>query len=462
MYRKIVAIFVVLALLLSLVACSSGSTGSNAGSTNGNETTEETKQTEEKETKDESVVEKPTEKIKLSGPQLGYNDDQIATAQAKEGGLTPFDEYYIAVRKTIEEEYPNYEVEYLDWGWAETLDQKQRAALSAGDPPSVVAGETFMPTYANSGILEPLPQDIVDSVNPSFLVKDFNGVPMAVAHKSSIFMLFYNKKLLADAGLDPNAEIKTWEDWRNAAQKVTEMGGGKVWGGGIPTFPHFGGSLRATPFFRQMGTDFGAGDNINLTDPKVIETLQYIRDMNAFLPPGLGNAADEGPLWEAFEKNQTIAFVVNGSWQASAAERNNMDWGVAPLPLPEGGQVGNCMVGSVYLGVPKDAKNKEHAFNLIRAQLKKENLEIWLKETTCVPLKSIIEDESLYADNPTLLVAMRALREGSFSGLTSFSKNDAQIWEIINTQVLARTTMTNDPIEKICEDAQKQIENLLK
>ena len=102
------------------------------------------------------------------------------------------------------------------------MDQKQRAAITAGDPPSVVAGETFMPTYANSGILEPLPQDIVDAVNPSFLIKDKNGVPMAVAHKASIFMLFYNKKLLADAGLDPEAEIKTWEDWQNAARTVTE------------------------------------------------------------------------------------------------------------------------------------------------------------------------------------------------------------------------------------------------
>lgn len=443
----------VLVLFLSLVACSADSVEKKDATT-----TEKGTTTTESST--ETANDKGSEKIKLSGTQLGYNDDQIAAAEAK--GLTPFDEYYIAVRRTIEKEYPNYEVEYLDWGWAETLDQKQRAAITAGDPPSVVAGETFMPTYANSGILEPLPQDIVDMVNPSFLIKDKNGVPMAVAHKASIFMLFYNKKLLAEAGLDPNAEIKTWEDWRNAAKIVTEKGNGKVWGGGIPTFPHFGGSLRVTPFLRQKGTDFGGGTKINLTDPRVIETLQFIREMNAYFPPGLGNSADEGPLWEAFEKTQNIAFAVNGSWQAAGCKRNNMDWGVAPLPLPEGGQIGNCMVGAVYVGVPKNAKNKEHAFNLIRAQLKKENLLIWLKESVCVPLKSIIEDESLYADDPVLLVAMRALREGTYSGLTTFDKNDAQIWEIINTKVLARVTMTNDPIEQICAEAQKEIENLLK
>ena len=114
------------------------------------------------------------------------------------------------------------------------------------------------------------------------------------------------------------------------------------------------------------------------------------------------------------------------------------------------------------MGVPKDAKNKEDAFNLIRAQLKEENLKIWLEETVCVPLKSIIDNESLYADNPTLKVAMEAFREGTYTGLTTFDKNDAQIWEIINTKVLARVTMTNDPIDQICAEAQKEIEGLLK
>lgn len=452
--KKLISMVLALMLLLSLAAC-----GTNAPSDEGTPSDDNGVSTDDGADKKDNAG---GEKIKLSGTNLGYNDDQIAAAEAKEEGLSPYDEYYIAVRRTIEKEYPNYEVEYLDWGWAETLDQKQRAAITAGDPPSVVSGETFMSTYANSGILEPLPQDIVDMVNPSFLIKDKNGVPMAVAHKASIFMLFYNKKLLADAGLDPEAEIKTWEDWQNAARIVTEKGNGKVWGGGIPTFPHAGGALRATPFFRQKGTDFGGGSKINLTDPKVIETLEFIREMNAYFPPGLGNNADEGPLWEAFEKTQNIAFAVNGSWQASGCERNNMDWGVAPLPLPEGGQIGNCMVGAVYVGVPKDAKNKEEAFNLIRAQLKEENLKIWLKDTVCVPLKSIIENESLYADNPTLKVAMKALRDGTYTGLTTFDKNDAQIWEIINTKVLARVTMTNDPIEQICAEAQKEIESLLK
>ncbi len=402
------------------------------------------------------------EKIKLVAPLIGFNDDQIAAADAKPEGYSPADQYYSSVRKTVEETYPNYEVEWADWGWAETLDQKQRALIASGDAPDIVAGETFMPTYANEGILEPLPQDIVDMVNPSFLIFDRDGKAVAVAHKSAIFMLFYNKDLMTAAGLDPEQPPKTWAEFKTMSDAITKAGEGKFYGGGIPTFPHAGGALRATPFFRQMGTDFSKDGLSNLNDPKLQETLKFIREMDANFPVGLGNNSDEGPLWTAFEKDKTIAFVINGIWEAGGATANGINWGVTTLPLPEGGVDGNCMVGSVYNAVPKASRHKEEAFNLIRAALKEENQRLWIPQTVCLPLKSIIENTDLFADNPTLLAAMNALNNGTYSGLASFQKNDAQVWEIVNTKVLARTTMTQDSIETICQEADAEIAALLK
>ncbi len=408
----------------------------------------------------------PEAKIKLVAPKLGYNDTQIATAKKnaadEKKDLKNEDNYYISVRESIEKDYPNYDVEYTDWGWAEELDQKQRTLLASGDAPSLVAGETFMPTYANEGILSPLPQDIVDSVNPSFLIYDTDKKAVAVAYKASIFMLFYNKDLLTKSGLDPENPPKTWEEWQKASEIVTKAGKGKFFGGGVPSFPHAGGALRATPFFRQMSTDFAKDGKPNLNDANIKKTLEYIRTMDANLPKGLGNNTSEEPMWNAFEKDKNIAFVVNGSWEGSNAASKNVNCGVTALPIPSDGKVGNCMVGAVYLAVPKTAKNQEACFNLIREALKPESLMNYIKEGTPPALKSMINDKSLYEKNKTLEVAMNALKEGAYSGLVSFPKNDSQIWEIIDQQVLARVTMTNDPIDKICADAQTQIEALLK
>lgn len=450
--KKITALVLTFMMALSIVGC-----GDNTQNNESNQGTDSEAATEAADT---------PETIKLKAPQLGFTEEQIQlakdTAKANGTPLTNYDNFYIGTTEKIANDFPNYEVEYLDWGWAEELDQKQRASILAGDVPSLVAGETFMPVYAASGMLEPLPQDIIDMVNPSFLLNDNDGTPVGLAYKSSIFMLFYNKTLMKNAGLDPEQPPKTWEEWAEMSKIITEKGAGKVYGGGIPSFPHFGGSLRATPFFRQLGVDFGGGTEVNLLDPKLQETLQYIRDMNANFPAGLGNSSDEGPLWTEFEKNQTVAFVVNGSWQQAKLVQNDVDWGVTTLPLPEGGAEANCLVGAVFVGVPKAAEHKDACFDLMRVLLDSELQKNWLKDTVPSPLNIYVEDDSLYKDNTTLKVAMEALKNGTYTGLTTFDKNDAQVWETINTKVLARTTMTNDPIDVICSEAQAEIENLLK
>lgn len=409
-----------------------------------------------------------TKKIHLIAPKTGLTEEQIQlekdNAAKEDREVSPSAQFYIDVTQKIAQEYPNYEMEYVDWGWAETLDQKQRSLILSGNAPSIVAGETFMPVYASSGMLEPLPQDIVDKVNPSFLIYDPQGRPVSVAYKSSVFLLFYNKTLLKNAGLDPENPPKTWDEWKTMSDAVTASGKGEIYGGGVPSFPHAGGSLRATPFFRQMGVDFGGGTSINLKDPKLQETLQFIREMNANFPAGLGNNSDEGPLWSQFQDKDkgTIAFAVNGSWQKGALIENGYDWGVTALPLPEGGVTGNCMVGAVYVGVPTTAENKEDCFNLIRVLLDDELQKYWLREGTPSALNIYIDSSAEYPDDVTLQAAADALKGGTVKGLTTFDKNDAQVWEIINTKVLARTTMTNDSIETICNEAQAEIENLLK
>lgn len=403
-----------------------------------------------------------TDGITLIIPYLGLTDDQIAIAQELGEMDTPYNLFMYNVRRTIEAEMPNADVQFVDWGWAESLDSQQRARIMAGDPSDLVVGEIFMPTYANEGILYPLPQDIVDMVNPSFLINDPDGNPVAVAARATVFMLFYNKDLMEAAGLDPNAPPRTWEEWQYQSDRITAAGNGEFWGGGVPSFPHAGGALRATPFFRQMGTDFFMDGQVRLDDPNLHTALEFIREMNRNLPPGLGNAASEDPMWNAFEQTQNIAFVVNGTWQAGGAERNNMNWGVAPLPIPAGGQEGNCLVAAFYMAVPRGVSNPEASFDVIRVALREEYSRFWLDDPVASPLRSIIDNRATYAaHSAALATAMDALAGGQVSGLATFPANDSQIWEIVNTQILARTTITEDPIETITQDALRQIQTLL-
>ena len=443
MKKRILAILLVAVMVLAFTACGNGNGGADAGDdANGGD--------EAPAAAGDAIV----------IPVLGGTAEAIEAARELGDLDDPYWQFrYNARNAIIEALYPT-PVEFVDWGWAETLDQQQRSLIAAGDIPDLVAGEIFMPTYANEGILYPLPQDIVDLVNPSFLIHDPDGVPVAVAHRATAFMLFYNRDLLEAAGFD--SAPATWDEFREMSAAITEVGAGEFWGGGIPSFPHAGGALRATPFFRQLGTDFFQDGDVQLDDPRLMEVLEFIREMDAFLPPGLGNQADEGPLWDAFEQDQNIAFVINGTWQAGGAERNGINWGVAPLPLPAGGVVGNCLVAAVYMGVPRGASNPEVSFEVIRISLQEDLQKIWLEDTMPSPLNSIIENRSLWEHNPTLATAIESVAGGEITGLASFPTNDAQIWEIINNQVLARATIDKEtPIEQIVEEALAQIRPLL-
>ena len=406
----------------------------------------------------------------LSISQLGASDNEIATFKAKDTGPTPSDQFFMRNREEADKNYPNVTWEWNEWGWAEALDQKQRAAISAGTPPTNIAGEAFIPSYINAGILQEIPEWVLEDINPSFIASGDDGTPYCIAYKTSTFMLFYNKDLLEKAGLDPNTPPTTWEEWRTMSAQITEAGAGTYWGGGIPSFPHNGGALRATPFFRQLGTDFGGMDKINLDDPKVQQVLQYIRDMNENLPPGLGNGIDEGPLWNAFSdkpEEQNIGFVVDGSWRETSALRYNLNVGIAALPLPEGGVPGNCLVGTVYIGVPVGVPEEETAlfWDFYRnVCLSEESLGHYIDDNLVVPRQSMLDNKALFEGEGkgAARIAIDDLMSGTYTGQAAFVTNDGQIWEIINQQVLARTTMTNDPIATICSEAQQQIEALLK
>lgn len=391
--------------------------------------------------------------IKLTIPYLGLTAEEQAKidanlAEGKE--LTGRNRFDMAVMESIATKYPDWEVEYADWGWAETLDQKQRSLIAAGNVPDIVIGETFIPTYALEGILEPLPQDIVDSVYPSMLVYDKEGNAVAVAYSTSTFLLFYNKTLLEQCGYtEEQVQNMTWDEWQAISDDITAQGNGEFWGGGIPTFPHAGGSLRVTPFLRMMGTDFGVDYAQNLSDPKLQEVLEFVREMDKNFPQGIGNGTDENPLWNMFAEG-TLAFGINGCYQVE--NQYDIEWGVTDLPVPEEGADGNCLVGSAFIAVPKGAPNIEASFNVVRETLAPEHAQLMVT-ARAVGTKEIVDNPEYWEDLPAINLVEPTLVSGNYSGVAVFEKNSSSVWDIIHQNVLARTTMTDDPIEEICNDA---------
>lgn len=465
MSKKILALVLAIAMVIGLAACTSTPAASDTPS----------ESTQTSDTPSESTA--TGDPITLPVCYYGMTDDAFANIwetnketnpDLEEGEFTDgLQKVNYTFKKITNEEYPQYKVEFCDWGWSEELDQKIRAQLTAGDPPAVVAGEVSMPSYALEGILSEIPQDIVDSVYGSFLLNDPDGKPVGIATSSALFHLYYNIDILEKAGFSEDDVPKTWEEWQTISAAITEKGNGEYWGGGIPSFPHMGGALRATPFLRQMGVDFGTADSAELlSDPKTIETLEYIRTMNAYLPAGTGNATDENALWSLWDDKGTgtIAFVIDGTFRGQNNALSGINAGVADLPLPEGGVEANCAVGSVIIGVPKAFKEQDAAFEMVRLIISPEVSTGWVENYRVVPSKEIMDNDELFKDASDTLLAARELYRGDepVEGLVTFNKNSSAIWEIIDQKVLSAATMTETPIEDLVKQAQTEIDNLLK
>ncbi len=458
--KKASLVILSLILMIALTACG-GNNNKNAASPSDSSPAPASESA--KETTEASQEPAPADNAEVTFV-FSSTEDEIKTL--RDDATPGANKTAVVIYDALKKAYPNYKINYQNWGWAEDLDSKQRAALLSGNVPDIIRGETFIPAYAAEGILEPLPDDIVNLVNPNYIIKDNDGKPVAVASEGTIFLLFYNKDLLRQAGIDPDTvKLDTWEAWKTVSDAITAAGKGKVYGGGVPSHPHFGGSLRFTSIARSIGQDFGGGDKVTINTPENIQALQYLRDMDKNMPKGVGNNPDEGPLCcVGFEQQKSIAFVINGSWAAGGAIANKIDLGVAPLPIGPNGKPSNTRVGFVYSAVPKASKNKEAAFNVLRTLLGKEvQSELASKYTVAVSNQEVQNDSvNVYKDSPVMQAVMEQLKTGSFEPLPVFNKNNAQIWEIINSKVIARTTMTNDSIEKIVEEGQSEADKVLK
>ena len=125
--------------------------------------------------------------------QLGYNDEQIQVARSGASGLSKLDQYAVANRQVLERQYPEVKFEWVDWGWSEVLDARQRAAIAAGTPPTNVSGEAVFPAYAEAGMLQEVPAFVLEGLNPTFIQRGKDGKAYGVAYRTAPFMLFYNK-----------------------------------------------------------------------------------------------------------------------------------------------------------------------------------------------------------------------------------------------------------------------------
>ncbi|WP_058304496.1 sugar ABC transporter substrate-binding protein [Gorillibacterium timonense] len=359
----------------------------------------------------------------------------------------------------------NISVNYEDWGWADNLIQKETAAFLAQNVPDLIVGETQMPGFAQQGLLEPFPDDLANEirdkvVEASWKPMEYNGKIYGLAAQPGVSSLFWNKKLVKEAGIDPDKAPASWEELLDNIKKVTAAGKGKYYGGGVYAGANAGGYLRFGPLLVINGGGFATDGQPAFNTAQNVETVQFLRDLNANFPPGVMVATSEGTFFDAWYKGQ-LAYNIDGPWGAQQSRDKGIDVGMAPIPLSPNGKAGNITIGAAFYSVPKDAKNKEAAFEYIKTMFSKEIQQIVADSNNRSPvLKEVADSADYKAQHPEMYNHYLAM-SGNVQGLPTFAKDNSKAWQTFGDAVV-KSIMTKGDIQAILDDAQKKAESVTK
>jgi multiple sugar transport system substrate-binding protein len=312
-------------------------------------------------------------------------------------GASPEEEELL--QQTLDEfmaQNPNIKVKY-----EVIADQYQdviNTRLIGGEGPDVFyLDSSEAPKLIASGALEPLDDWVAQT--PDFDLADFEE-PLVNAFRGedgkyygfpkgySTLVMFYNKKLFAEAGI--TEPPKTWEEFAEAAKKLTK--GKDVYGYGVA--PEAARQMYMVEAFG--GKFIDENGRAAFATPEALKGLQLIMDMR-HNDKSAGQASDVGTGWggEMFGQ-QKAAMVFEGNWAIPYLLNNfpDLEFGTAELPTVNGKK--GTMAFTVAYVMNKDSKNKEAAWKLLSFLTGKEGMKIWTSKGFELPSRKSVAAELGY------------------------------------------------------------------
>jgi multiple sugar transport system substrate-binding protein len=226
-------------------------------------------------------------------------------------------------------------------------------------------------------------------------------------------LLWYNKQLLADAGIEPPTN---WDELRAAAESLTKDGvyGILVTGSKSHVTQHGLYSLMLS-----NGGDIvdrETGEKIIFDQPETVEALQFYKDLAQFSPPG--SMGYDRPEAQAAMTTGRIAMFIYGAWLGGALQQAGVfdQFGVAPMPVNK--EPGGSFMGNLTLLAFKDADQVEAGKKFVEFMLRDDNYIKWLVTypSSYIPVSASAQENPAYLENENVITSKPVI-EAAYAGL---------------------------------------------
>lgn len=243
------------------------------------------------------------------------------------------------------------------------------AAGSDGLPDLFAADIVYVPSWVGQGLFKDISAQIdglefKDQINKGHLsagTKD--GKEYVLPFVLDLSMLFWNKDLFREAGLDPEKAPATMAEFADAAKKIQALKKPGVYG--TATGLNCGGCLVFTWFpsvwasgeqvMNPEGTESLLGSE---TPATIYQTWRDLWASGAVLPSSKDEA---GPTWTAGFTEGKVGLMPYPATLLSST--TGFDVGVAGLPGVNGGE--STFVGGDGIGISKDSTKDAQAWNFM-------------------------------------------------------------------------------------------------
>lgn len=322
------------------------------------------------------------------------------------------------IAKEINEKYEGeikVETRYMPWDEYNTALQ---AAFASDDVPDIFqlpAGVAHV-QYASKGWIRPIDDIVSDEWKALFHegsfvdgknVLDGETYSWPIQGPSLKMILFYNKDVMENAGLDPEQPPVTWEELHSMAKTVTEQGEGDTYGlifggSGLTTVGGLaaGGNLEAFGHNDVIGFNFKTGE-YEYSSPAFSDAVKFfkqLQDEDLIFP---GSFTMTGAEARTLFANEQAAFFISSYYNLKPIKEEGGNFGVAPPPSQDGNKPFinyDVAYPGVSFVVSSQTENPEAVGTVIEEGIASaEYYEKMIETATALaPMPKLNEDESLH------------------------------------------------------------------
>ncbi|MFC9943490.1 extracellular solute-binding protein [Streptomyces pratensis] len=276
------------------------------------------------------------------------------------------DKVFKKIAEGFEKKHPKVDVKYVNVPFGEAQNKFKNAAQAGSGAPDVIRSEVaWTPEFADLGYLAPLDgtaalKDDSDFLKQAAASTKYKGKTYAVPQVIDSMGIFYNKKMFADAGVEPPAKIA---DLKTVAEKIKKKTG------------KTGLYLRGDDSYYFLSFLYGEGGDLVDADAKTV-TVDSAEGVKAFgvvkdLVDSGAAKTDATDGWENMMqsfKNGDVAMMINGPWAVADTLTGKEFTDKANLGIstvPAGSAAQGAPQGGHNLGVYAGSENLDASYAFV-------------------------------------------------------------------------------------------------